>query len=573
MAKKATRQKLKKSIPVGLGTALPGTGNLGATPEHVDAFRLFKKGAQSHRRGDYRGAAKLLLKGLKLDKDNVYGTKLLADALANMGRRSLAIQTYEHALQFAPDDMEIHFGLGNLALAMRMYDVAARFFAIYTKHCPEDPIGYNNLATAWRTQEKFDEAIALLQQVLPLHPESSELWNTLAATVYDRDGLDAAIPFYEEALRLNPDSVMTLNNLGKCMEQKGDFERGVELSRRALKTNRRFTEPRMVLAMCLMTLGELTEGWENYSERFNPSRADVTLYTHGLPEWRGEDISDKTLLVCPEQGLGDEIFFATNFGDVIKQAGKCLIGCDKRLVPLFARSFPEATFGPYVDHRIDAHRCRTLPFAEADDVRHADLAIPAGDLMKFFRPTVESFPERAGYLTPDPERVAYWKARLDDLGPGPKVGICWRSGMRSADRNRYYTSLDQWGPIFDVPSVHFVSLQYDDCKAELDAARAKHGVEIHMPDGIDLKNNLDDAAALTAALDLVLSAPTSVGMTAIGVGTELWSLMRMLPFWSFGGKDRSPLHAKSRIFVWPEGSGWTEVIEKVGAELKKLAAT
>jgi len=171
--------------------------------------------------------------------------------------------------------------------------------------------------------------------------------------------------------------------------------------------------------------------------------------------------------------------------------------------------------------------------------------------MKFFRPTVESFPERAGYLTPDPERVAYWKARLDDLGPGPKVGICWRSGMRSADRNRYYTSLDQWGPIFDVPSVHFVSLQYDDCKAELDAARAKHGVEIHMPDGIDLKNNLDDAAALTAALDLVLSAPTSVGMTAIGVGTELWSL----------------------IFVWPEGSGWTEVIEKVGAELKKLAAT
>jgi tetratricopeptide (TPR) repeat protein len=570
MAKTTLRRKTKKSGQSAPTTTAPA--GLGATHEQQEAFKLFKKGAQLQKRGDYRAAAKMHLKGLKLDKDSVYGRKLLADTLANLGRRNLAIQTYEHALELAPDDMEIHFGLGNIALTMQMYDVAARFFEIYTIHRPDDPAGFNNFASALRMQEKLDDAIALLQRVLPLHPESSQLWNTLAATVYERDGLDASIPFYEEALRLDPNSGMTLNNLGRCMEQKGDFERGVELAHRALRVDKRLTEPRMVLSACLLTLGELAEGWENYSERFNPRRPDTIFYTHGLPEWRGEDISEKTLLICPEQGLGDEILFANVFGDVIKKAKQCLIGCDRRLVPLFARSFPEAKVGAYVDSRHDAHRFRTLPFAEADDVTHGDIAIPAGELMKFFRPTTESFPERAGFLTPDPERVTYWKSRLDDLGPGPKVGICWRSGMRNVDRNRYYTSLDDWGPIFGVPGVQFVNLQYDDCKAEIDAARARHGVDIHMLDGIDLKDDLDDAAALTAALDLVLSAPTSVGMTAIGVGTELWSLLRMLPFWSFGQKDHSPIHANSRLFIWPENGSWPEVIEAVGAELRKFAA-
>ncbi len=572
MAKARSRWKTNKTEQSFVGAVAQTAGNHSATSDQIEAYKLFKKGSQLQKRGDVRAAAKLHLKGLKLDKDSVYGTKLLADALANMGRRNLAIQTYERALELAPDDMEAHFGLGNIALSMQMNDVAAGFFDIYTRNRPDDPVGYNNLATAWRNQEKLDDVIALLQRVLPSHPESSMLWNTLAAAVYDRDGLDAAIPFYEEALRLDPKSAMALNNLARCMEQNGDFVRGAELAQRALKADRRITEPRMVLSYCQLVLGQLAEGWDNFRERFNPRRPDTTYYTHGLPEWQGEDISDKTILVCPEQGLGDEILFASAFGDIIERAGKCLIGCDKRLVPLFARSFPDAKFGAYIDRREDGHRCRTLPFAQADDVEHGDVAIPAGELMSFFRPTAESFPDRAGYLTPDPDRVAHWKNRLDQIGPGLKVGICWRSGRQNVDRNRYYTSLEQWGPIFGVPNAQFVNLQYDDCRDEIDAAHARHGVQVHMMDGIDLKSDIDDAAALTASLDVIISAPTSVGMTAIGVGTELWSLLRVLPSWAYGQKETSPIHSKSRLFTWQGDDGWDNVIAKLGAELAKRAA-
>lgn len=539
------------------------------TPDQINALKLFKKGAALQKRGAVREAAKLHLKGLKFDKDSIFGMKLLADALAKMGRRNLAIQTYEHALARAPEDYDIHFGLGALAQTMNMLDVAAQFFEIYVQNRPNDPAGYNNLATVWRHQEKLDQAVALLQRIVPQFPESSDLWNTLGTVVYDRDGLDAATPFYEEALRLDPKSSKALSNLAKCLEDKGDFERGIEISRRAIRADKHLTEPRMVLAHCLLTMGDLEEGWKSYVARLDPGRPGTTFYSHGLPEWRGEDISDKTILVCPEQGIGDEILFASVFGELVQRAGKCMIGSDQRLVPLFERSFPGAACSYYIDRNVDAHRLRTMPVFEAKDAEHADVAITAGELMKFFRPTPESFPDRAGFLTPDPERVAFWRTRLDALGTGPKVGICWRSGRQSIDRNRHYTKLDQWGPILTVPGVHFVNLQYDDCRDELDKARADNDIAIHVWNDINLRNDIDDAAALTAALDLVISPATAVAMTAIGVGTELWSVLRIIPYWAFGRRDTTPLHSASRLFVWPEGGGPSDVIANVAAALRE----
>lgn len=534
----------------------------------LEAQRLFEKGHQLQRKRKYREAVRCHLQGFRLDEENVYGLKLMADALANIGRRALAIEVYEQALALAPDDMEIHFGLGNLAMSLGMNDVAARFFSIYVQNRPNDAMGYNNLATVLREQNKLDEAIGLLQSAIPQFPALGDLWNTLATVVYNRDGLDAALPFYEEALRLSPRSVKTLSNLARSMEHIGDFERSMSLARQAIKADRRLAEPHMVLGHCLLANGHLAEGWKEYEHRLDPNRPDTIRYTHGRPRWAGEDLAGKHILVCPEQGLGDEILFANCYRELIAQAGHVSIGCDIRLIPLFRRSFPEATVGGYADRRSDGIRHRILPFAEVEDAEPADLAIECGSLFQHFRPTAESFPAEAGYLTPDPKRVAFWKARLDALGPGPKVGICWRSGVRTLDRNRYYTALEQWAPIFAVPGAHFVNLQYDDCAAELAKAKNEVGVDIHVWDDIDLRNDIDDIAALTKALDLVMAPATAPAMIAVAVGTELWSLLRIRHFWAFGGEDATPLHPKSRFFKWPEGGQWPEVIAAVASALE-----
>ena len=144
-----------------------------------------------------------------------------------------------------------------------------------------------------------------------------------------------------------------------------------------------------------------------------------------------------------------------------------------------------------------------------------------GSALQYYRTRVEDFP-CAKFLEPDPVRVAQYRAQLETLCPGSYVGICWRSMMLGPKRNRYYSALDEWGPILKTPGVTFVNIQYGDCQAELARAEEQHGVKINVIPGLDLKDDIDGGVALSAALDLVISAPTAA--SAAAVGTEVWFL-------------------------------------------------
>ena len=119
--------------------------------------------------------------------------------------------------------------------------------------------------------------------------------------------------------------------------------------------------------------------------------------------------------------------------------------------------------------------------------------------------------------------------------------------------------------------VQFVNLQYDECADELAAAKEQHGVSIQTWDDLDLRNDLESAAALTASVDLVISPATAVAMTAIGVGTEYIGVLRTAPYWAFGLGDTTPLLTKSQLFCWPEDGGWDETIAAVAGALRRRA--
>jgi len=148
-----------------------------------------------------------------------------------------------------------------------------------------------------------------------------------------------------------------------------------------------------------------------------------------------------------------------------------------------------------------------------------------GSLARWLRPEVASFPKADHFLTPNPVRVAYWKNRLSSLGPERNVGICWRSGDMSGDRHWYCTRIEQWQTIFSVPGVRFINLQYDECSAELESARHHCGVTVHAFPEVDLFDDLDETAALTRALDLVITAPTTAGILAAALGVPVWMMI------------------------------------------------
>ncbi len=133
-------------------------------------------------------------------------------------------------------------------------------------------------------------------------------------------------------------------------------------------------------------------------------------------------------------------------------------------------------------------------------------------------------------------------------------------------RGKYYSALDSWGPILKTPGATFVNLQYGDCRDEIARAEEQHASKINVIDGLDLKNDIDGAAALSAAVDLVISAPTAAAATAGAVGTEVWFLTAGRT-WPQLGTDEFPWYRKSCVFSPEKFAAWIQLMPQVGQAL------
>ncbi|MFQ5533291.1 MAG: tetratricopeptide repeat protein [Sphingomonadales bacterium] len=546
-----------------------GTGTRGkrGSTRARDINKIITKGLRYEKKGNKKAAANCYLEAFNLDPRNLDALKLIGKTLSELGNRHLALQVFEQALAGNENDTDVISALGNMALDMNYPELALKMFSVFTALEPGSFVGYNNQATALRQLERFDEAIATVQHAIPLFPTAAELWNTLASIVTERDGLEASLVFYEEALRLNPKMVSAASNLARAYNHTGYFDKTIEVAGRAIEIDPEFIEAHFVISTALLATGQLKRGWAEYEWRKHPARRDVTLYTHGVKRWEGDDLTGKRLLICAEQGIGDELLFASCFPDIIDKAEQLVIGCDSRLVSLYERSFPGSLVGHYADFYANGTRHRHFPFLE--EAGPIDFAIECGSLPRYLRSDFDSFPERRSFLEPDPARVAHWRSRLDAIDGNLKVGICWRSGVITHERSKEYTSLEQWGPILTTPGVTFVNLQYDECTAELDAAKEKFGVTIHGWDDLDLKNDFEATTSLSRALDLVICPTTAPGITAASVGTEWWALARIQPWWCYG-QEQSPEVKVCTIMLVPEGGDWGDVTAELGLKLDAL---
>jgi hypothetical protein len=252
--------------------------------------------------------------------------------------------------------------------------------------------------------------------------------------------------------------------------------------------------------------------------------------------------------------VGDQLLLAALLPEISREAARCVVECAPKLVSLLARSLPAASV---VGLTHPPHPGTAEGF---------DFQVSLGDIARWRRRSLADFPRRDGHLAPKPERVAFWKARLGALSPAPKVGFCWRSSNVKADRALYCTELAQWGPVFAVPGAHFVCLQYDECSAELAAARDRFGTALHVFPEVDLFNDIDEAAALTRACDLVISAPTAVSLLAAGLGVPTWQLTYG-PNWQTHGTGRNPWLPAMVRFERRWNQSWDELIPEVARAL------
>jgi tetratricopeptide (TPR) repeat protein len=452
--------------------------------------------------------------------------------LSAAGRHLAAIECYEQALAAQPDDTKVLFALGNTARILDMPGAAEQFFRRVLVAEPERIEALVNLANLLRAQGSIEGAILLLQPALSRHPDVPELWLTLGSAYRELGQDTAAAELYRGALVRRPDYPQALGNLADLMADGGDIDGALVLYDRALATDGGDAQARLNRAVLYLLRGKLKEGWRDYSARTKLANK-VPPPEHRLERWTGGRI--KRLLVSAEQGVGDQIMFASCVPELAARArengGALLLECEPRLLPLFARSFPEILVRPS-----DWQTKGGVTRAHYDWLKGAGGAnhfIEMGSVPRILRPKLAAFPKDHVYLKPDIGEMVRWQG-IFAAGGGPVTGICWRSGKSGGHRAVQYAPLAAWADFLrDLPGT-IVCAQYDAAPEEIAQLEELSGRRIFVPSGLDQKNELDRTAAMLSALDAVVSAPTAVSWLAAACGVATVKILYDTSWTSFG---------------------------------------
>ncbi len=436
----------------------------------------------------------------------------------------------------------------NLEIASKLADSgdveeAHKMVVASMRHNPEDPqaafiegcchLRANRPETAYliyRYVQKFKEY------------DGVQLWNSIAHCLAEMGRKDDAERWYAKALAKGPNAT-TYASYASILAQKGDPRRAVEMAEKAIKLDEANEEAKWNGSLALLKLKEWEKGWKWYDTvigtRVRPNPPKITGLD--LKPWDGKG---GNVLVYGEQGLGDELMFSSILPDVVKNADKVACIVDGRLIGLLSRSFPEVMFAD--------RKAKELILPEEVDLTHT---VSIASLGKFYRNQNSDFPGTP-FLIPDPERKFMYRALVEQVGAGKKIGVMWKGGRGGLDEFERTIELQDFECLAD--KGHLISLNHlPEAKEELEHFYETTGVKIHHWDWA-LRGDYDHTAALVSALDCVVSVTGSVAHCAAGLGVETHVLVPKMPQWRYGHEgDSLPWYQSMKLHrqadKWPVG--------------------
>jgi tetratricopeptide (TPR) repeat protein len=515
-------------------------------------------------RGQHALAKQVLEKILKLDPNHLPSLINLGLCEYGMHHYQDAAQKFHHLHKSHPENFDINKWAGVCYLSCDQYDLAFQFLVRALKVKPKDLFVLHAITKLLMNAHRETDAIYYATEAVSSSPASPDAHNILGGCLMEINRFQDALTCFETAILLDPNHFAANSNRANVLERMRHFEASVMAYRDCLKLTKSQTEAheiRFKMSLPLLASGQLEEGWASFehgllyadSSSRNPKRV------FKIPQWQGESLKGKTILLWREQGLGDEVDHCVLVPRLIELADKVIIECNDRLVNLLSRSFPsclvrEQSFDP------DTKQSNFFDY---------DYHLPLGSLAKFFLKQKDDFALVRPYMQPDPELVLHFKKRLSQLSSHHTVGVCWRSGLNTSSRNQHYTPISAWEPILKLPNLTFVNLQYGDAKTELENVAKHFNVRIVNFDDVDLKNDIESVCAIIQALDCVVSAGTSVACLTGAVGTKLKIYSHRV--WALLGQDFRPWSRNTDLYLTQAETGYSfaPVLQHIADDLAR----
>jgi tetratricopeptide (TPR) repeat protein len=554
---------------------------LALTRKKKQADKLFEKQRLSEAKQAYQEVC-------RLDPSDHAAWLNLGAAAALTGDHQTAEWAWLQALSLQPDLPQAHHNLGKLYSFTGRWDKAGRHYSAYLKSNPHDMEALASLALLLEGRGNLVDAAQRYREVLHLQPDHGPACVGLGRILCNQGEMDEAIRWLDKAVADHPELAMAhfeksqwLRHEARYRESETALERFHELAPRELETYflsratlygeqelydktlecydtglkdyPRSAQLHWGRALTLLSLGRYEEGWPEFEWRraFPDWRRQMAAYADLEPQWRGESLAGKRLLVYAEQGYGDTLQFCRYLPQLVKQGASVEFYCPEPLVELMRFNFPEIEVKQQMLQERPA-----LGF---------DFCLPVMSTAGCLDAKLNDAAACVPYLGVDARRIADWRDRLD--GEGLKVGLVWRgSGRHPLDRRRSIP-LQAFAPVLAVQGLSLFSLQMEAAPEELE----------QFPALVDVGGQIEDfadSAAILANLDLVITVDTALAHLAAAMGRPVWVMTYAGPDWRWSSThDGRVWYPEVRLFRQAPGESWQPALTRLAAELAKYVQT
>jgi tetratricopeptide (TPR) repeat protein len=520
---------------------------------HADSLHLL--GMIAFQAGRHESAIVLIGKAIAINPGQAAYHSNLGTVFQAQGNLDNAMRCYDRALALQPDLAQTHYNLGNAFHSQEKLDEAAACYGRALALRPSLAEAHYNLGNILQAQGKLQEAVASYEQALEIDPKKFEARHNLGNALQLQGKLDEAATCYRKALAASPDYAKAHFSLGSVSHSLGNLDGALAEYETALALQPDFAEAAFSKSLAQLVRGEFAAGWRGYEWRWQTKEHSPPMRRYSQPLWRGEKLASGQLLLWGEQGIGDEIMFAGLIPDAIRTGNRCILDCEARLKPLFARSFPSIDIvcsrgdDPGRDH------------PGRDQALQVAAHLPSGSLPGLFRANEGAFAAtRSPYLVADPAEGEQFRSRYSD---GRRlVGLAWYTNNRKSGRTRSI-DLSLLAKLFARTDLRWISLQYgdhDDLRKQAETA----GAPLLIDRSVDQLTNLDRFAAQIAAMDMVITIDNSTAHLAGALGVPTYVLLPVAPDWRWlQGREDSPWYPTLRLFRQPSRGDWQSLVQGV----------
>lgn len=456
-----------------------------------------------------------------------------------------AIKFYYEAVQKFPNDADFNYCLG---VALHQNNQPLEAIKAYCKALQLNPKfseAFENLSDAQIELKLFNDALISIRAAITLNPCKAISQTRLAKILVRLGEYQEAIEVATHALELSPNSAITLLIRSNAHRGLNQLSESIADLRQALSIDPSNAEVPYNLSLDLLLFEQFEEGWKMYESRFQTENFKKNAPQMVSPRWNGSDsLIGKTILICPEQGLGDQIQFARYSLVFIHLGAKVILPVAPALIEIMQSMHPDVFV--------------TSSFQPTAFLPQHDYHIPLMSLLGIFKTDLNNIPCANCYIFPDAFITKKWQTRFANKSSKPQIGITWSgSQLHTNDHNRSM-ALTQLMPLLKI-DVDWHILQTEIRKDD----------EFFLPqttlkDWRPELSSMQETAGLLNQLDLLITVDTSVAHLSAALGKPTWIMLPFAPDfrWLLNRTD-SPWYPSVQLFRQSKPNDWESVTNQI----------